>query len=269
VSEQQRWRHYGNSTEERGWRSGWHALAGPNTKSRIEWHLLGEGFGIGVQLGRNGTESDLGLDLHVSRLGSVWLRHRSPWTRWLRITDHDRDHWYEARHYGIRLRPHRGCWVRIQFGAYEGMGPKGRRWREVSFSPRSVFGLNDYEQVEGWSGMTNIPMPEGNYPSQWTEVTTTTRYTRPLGRLRDRVIGPRTSRYIKLDIPGGIPVEGKGENSWDCGMDGILGSSGPTIEDAVANCVRSALRRREQYGGPHNLPRPMSIAEAEQREDTP
>lgn len=241
-------------------------LHGPNVEASAEWSIFGKhSFGWGFDLGRNGSESDLGLNVYAGRIGSLWMRLRAPWTRWARITDHDTDHWYESRHYGLRAKPYNGCWVRAQFGAYDGMGPKRRKWREPSFSPRSLFGLNSTETIEGESGMTNIPMPEGVYPATWQKITYVTRYTKSLGKLRDRILGPRSHTSIKLDIPGGIPVEGKGENSWDCGMDGILGTSGKTVEDAVANCVRSALRQRNQYGGPHDLPHPMSIREAEAR----
>jgi hypothetical protein len=67
---------------------------------------------------------------------------------------------------------------------------------------------------------------------------------------------------VDLDIPGGIPHEGKGENSWDCGMDGLFGCSGATVAEAIANAVRHTQRDRERYGGPHNLTRPMTVAEA-------
>ena len=45
-------------------------------------------------------------------------------------------------------------------------------------------------------------------------------------------------------------------------MDGVLGTSGATLEEAVANLVRSVMRDRSRYGGPHDLPGPMTIAEA-------
>lgn len=48
-----------------------------------------------------------------------------------------------------------------------------------------------------------------------------------------------------------VPFPGKGENSWDCGEDAIMGAGAdePTPEAAVASVVKSALRNRRRYGG--------------------
>lgn len=55
----------------------------------------------------------------------------------------------------------------------------------------------------------------------------------------------------QVDIPNGIPVPGKGENSWDCGEYAIYGMtlSVRTADEAIAAVVASAIRTREKYGG--------------------
>ena len=228
------------------------------------WSLLPKnGFGLAAVLGRNGSESDLGVDLHLFRLGSLWIRVRSPWTRWANITDREKPYWYEARHYGFRAFSGWWRWFVLHLGSYEGMGSKERRWREVSVNKHTFLGLNRMETTKGMRGETTVPMPEGDYAASWQESTTVIRYTAPLGRLRDRIRGPRTHRIVRLDISGGIPVWGKGENSWDCGMDGTCGASGETVQGAVRNAVDSTLRHRKRYGGPTDLPHPMTISEAE------
>ena len=258
-----KWHHFisNRGAEAEGWRHRGVWLHGPEVEAHAEWRLLARpGHGWGFNVGRNGTESDLGIDVFAGRLGSLWLRIRSPWTRWLQVRDRQAPHWYEARHYGIRLWPYDRCWVRVRLGASEGMGPQGRRRREWSLSTRTFLGLNRTEAIAAAAGATRVPLPEGVYGATWTERIVTTRYTAPLGRLRDAVLGPRRHRSITLEIPGGIPVEGKGENSWDCGMDGVFGTSGRTVEDAVANAVRAVLRGRENYGGPHNLTEPTPVS---------
>lgn len=237
-------------------------LYSPKLDASVEWSLLPRhGFGLAVMVGRNGTESDIGLDLHAFRLGSVWLRLRSPWTQWARITDRDREGWYGARHYGFQAFQGSWRWLAIHLGTWNGMGAKNR-WRERTINTRTFLGLNHTETVEGMTGTTVVPMPEGDYEANWREVTHTTTYTAPLGKLRDRISGPRVHHYINIKIPGGIPVEGKGENSWDCGMDGVMGTSGPTVQAAVRNAVDAALRDRKRYGGPNELPHAMTIQEA-------
>ena len=118
---------------------------------------------------------------------------------------------------------------------------------------------------EGEGGVARIPLPEGVYTGTYTTERMTRRYVRWPGKAIDLVRGPMQWTSVNLSIEGGIPVEGKGENSYDCGMDGLLGCSGRTVEDAIGNAVRSVLRDRKRYGGPHDLDRPMTVQEAERR----
>lgn len=88
-----------------------------------------------------------------------------------------------------------------------------------------------------------IPMPEKAY---WGSVRLV-RYswTRP------RWFTKRMLR-CEIDVPEGIPHEGKGENSWDCGVDATYGmTTGPVrdIQEGVASLVGSVLRDRVKYGG--------------------
>lgn len=235
-------------------------------EASVEWTLLGRhNFGIGFQLGHNGGESDIGLNIYLGRLASIWMRLRSPWTKWANIDKDAKPSWYEARHTGIRFFPYDGCWVRLEVENYDGSGPRNTRpwWREWRFGSHEFWGGTDCVTEKGATGEVAIPLPEGNYTGLWTEEVRTWRHRRFPGTLRDRIMGARTRKSVDIKIEGGIPIEGKGENSWDCGMDGLFGTGGATVEDAVANCVRSVLRMRKDYGGPHNLPHPMTLAEAE------
>ena len=86
-----------------------------------------------------------------------------------------------------------------------------------------------------------IPMPEGVYPAHATLKRVT--YKRP------RWFTKRWY-YVDLDIPIGIPHEGKGENSWDCGEDGLFGISanGTSYEAAIGRAVESVMTSRRKYG---------------------
>lgn len=86
-----------------------------------------------------------------------------------------------------------------------------------------------------------VPMPEGNYQATAKIEHRTWKRPRWLSR-------SRTSAW--LDIPKGIPHAGKGENSWDCGDDGLFGIGGVTIEDAIGNAVKYVLAARRRYGMP-------------------
>lgn len=86
-----------------------------------------------------------------------------------------------------------------------------------------------------------VPMPEGNYPG------TVKREERVWKRKR----WPWSERRrvdFWVDMQIGVPTPGKGENSWDCDDDGVYGTGGSSVPEAVANVVRAALRNRERYG---------------------
>lgn len=54
-----------------------------------------------------------------------------------------------------------------------------------------------------------------------------------------------------IDVPEGIPIPGKGENSWDCGDDKRFGSTLPAEDpkDAVRKFISSIKQTREDRGG--------------------
>lgn len=87
-----------------------------------------------------------------------------------------------------------------------------------------------------------IPMPERSYKAKAKLCLDT--WSRP--RWFSKSI-----KRIDIKIEEGIPHEGKGENSWDCGVDRTFGYSSPanSIPDGVGECVGSILDTRVRYGG--------------------
>jgi hypothetical protein len=91
-----------------------------------------------------------------------------------------------------------------------------------------------------------IPMPEGSYLASVEIVTA--KWKRP-----------RWFAHVKtcadVKIPKGIPFEGKGENSWDCGEDATYGMWTPaeSVEDAIGKVVVSVLKDRKRYGIPSRI----------------
>jgi hypothetical protein len=88
-----------------------------------------------------------------------------------------------------------------------------------------------------------IPMPEKSYPAHIEIFESTWRYPR----------WPWPKRMVRaeVEIPGGIPIPGKGENSWDMDDDALFGTTVPvgTVEQAIARVVESVMRDRRRYGG--------------------
>lgn len=100
---------------------------------------------------------------------------------------------------------------------------------------------HELKHLTDWQEIV-VPMPEGSYRGKVRiEQRTWSRPRWPWKRVRTAA---------DIDMIEGVPVPGKGENSWDCGEDAIMGmGSEPTVPDAIAAVVRSALRDRERYGG--------------------
>jgi hypothetical protein len=96
-----------------------------------------------------------------------------------------------------------------------------------------------------------VPMPEGVYPG-------VVKFERRTWK-RPRwpwVSHSRESAWIDMADGRGVPVPGKGENSWDCGEDAICGTGAdePTPEAAIASVVKAALKARRRHGGANWLP---------------
>lgn len=103
-----------------------------------------------------------------------------------------------------------------------------------------LLGHQTCEKSEGDPFQVAIPMPEGCYLAMATPERFVWR--------RRFYVPDKVRESVWLKIPGGIPSSGKGENSWDCGDDGLCGIGGEDLEDAIANAVRSSLKERRRYG---------------------
>ena len=88
-----------------------------------------------------------------------------------------------------------------------------------------------------------IPMPEGIYHG--TAKIELATWKRPLWFAKTQI-------STSIDCPKGIPFAGKGENSWDCGDDGLFGwgAEGDVVEHAIAHGVEIVLTNRRRYGMP-------------------
>lgn len=86
-----------------------------------------------------------------------------------------------------------------------------------------------------------IPLPEGCYNATAKIVKST--WKRPRWFTYTRI-------STNVEIPKGLPFAGKGENSWDCGDDGLFGYGvdGTSLEHAIAHGVESVLKSRRKYG---------------------
>ena len=118
------------------------------------------------------------------------------------------------------------------------------RWMRFSVTPLDILlGKHVYRTRELADGSAVIPLPEAAYPARITISEAT--WTRP------RWPWPRRIIRAEVEVDGGIPVPGKGENSWDIDDDAIYSLTTPaaSLPEAVAAMVRSVLESRLRHGG--------------------
>lgn len=136
------------------------------------------------------------------------------------------------------------------------------RWQYGSVSPLAVlFGEADYaEEPVGEPEIVEVAMPEGTYRvkvSQRDRMWTRPRWPGEWLRVRD----------VEVDVldEGGIPMPGKGENSWDIVDDAVFSCSfpGESVNTAVQQFVCRIHERRIRYGGPSWVPSKRESKEAD------
>lgn len=179
-------------------------------------------------------------------LAGAWLGGVNAYARWFGLFfgwgDSERNrhgHWEVSWSDGSLRISH--PWVRqMEWRSADPWWRKDMRLRVVDW----LIGRTRCETIQRGVRAVVVPMPEGSYRAVAKSET----------RIwRRRWYWPELRRdSVTLDIPGGIPFAGKGENSWDCGDDGLFGTGGDTVEDAIANAVRSVLRSRRKYGHDSN-----------------
>ncbi len=231
---------------------------GKRTDAEIgaEWRLLipkGKSFGVGWQFkwGTNDSETTPDFSVHLSRLGDLWLHVGGivPY-RWLERYKPNGQVDYDSRVFGVTID---GRGFRWDCWSIDGSWSKGQPWwMSPSWEWRRLF-LGKTTTVSEIidSGSTLIPMPEANYPATFKITRHEQAYSKPLGHIRDAILGKRFHFTTVVEPGKPVPVPGKGENSWDCGDDAIysLSTGGRSVESAVAKMVESALRDRRRYGG--------------------
>lgn len=166
----------------------------------------------------------------------LYLRWFGFYLTWSRRDDFaDRGRWEVAWSDGALRLEH--PWVR-----QDGWCRSDPWWKQAIRLPIVdwLIGRDRCETVQGAPVDVFVPLPEGSYRAVATPETRTwrRRWYWPLRRRED----------VRLDIPGGIPFAGKGENSWDLDDDGLFGCGGDSIEDAIGQAVESVLRYRRRRG---------------------
>lgn len=226
------------SRERRGIRAWWHV--GDRSCVAVEFCWLSPRFGITVGTDDEGWNLSVRippLALYVSFEGfGLWrpmVKHVFTW-------DNNREVWLpdrrESDFYVSDWRVQFTPWGR--WGEWRACDPWWIRGVSIDIK-KLILGRITYEAEALALVPCHVPMPEGNYSA----VAKVQRVTR--GRTR---WFKRTGKVVTLDIPKGIPHAGKGENSWDCGDDGLFGISGDSVDDAIRRAQESVTESRRRHG---------------------
>jgi hypothetical protein len=234
------WMHWQNLCEDpkgnpRGFP--WHGRAWLHWKSRtahLEWVLGDFRFSLNLEVG----DMEEALKFHIILpLIGLYFGIQIPfptawWTKKYR---------YDPREISLRIHDWAIWWTFwMNPNSYARRDPK---WRRFVFHIDDFFlGRQKYSKQVLSTHDVKIPMPEGSYPA--TVILAEATWKRP------RWFATRL-RTAEVELKKPIPFPGKGENSWDCGEDGLhgLSTSAKNIEEAISKTVQSALRDRRRYGG--------------------
>jgi hypothetical protein len=167
--------------------------------------------------------------------------------------DFDRGHDRRIEVYFFQWAIWYSVWVG-SFASWSRSYPWCRWWRQGNINILDLLGgkwTHTHEVLQSDIPII-IPMPEGSYKAVASFERRT--WKRPRWFATTRL-------YTDVKVPKGIPFAGKGENSWDCGDDGLFGYGveGHDIPKAIAHGVESVLKSRKRYG----MPSPKAIAEAQ------
>jgi len=227
----------------------WWLYVNDRTVHRFSWHLWTHFCGLGI---RSDSE-DGGLTLYAALPPvALWVTLPIPVQKWLqtdfwakwneRCGGHKGSHRYTSfKIADVSIHDWSVYWSFLQFDW--GWSHKMPKWMCGSLNiPDTVLGKQNYKSEIIETKDVQVPMPEGCYPAK-AKLEKATR-SRPRWFTKETL-------SIWLDIPGGIPHQGKGENSYDCGQDGLFGCGveSASYEAAIAHAVEISLRGRRKYDG--------------------
>ena len=202
---------------------------GKNREWHMEWVIPDwRHFGFGIDLATHDTAINFSLHLLLVTL-YVGLDSRRLYQFLNTVTRRKGEKYTNGRSIGIEFREG-GLYIDLWNDTMEWSSTDPKWWRiHIDFADL-ILGEQKYSTTPIESGESFIDMPEGRYFATYeVSVEAWNRPRWPLPLVRESI-------YFK--IPAGIPVEGKGESSYDIDMDATFGRGTEWKGD-----VRSAAKR--------------------------
>lgn len=212
-------------------------------------------YGFGITLG--GEERDLMFNAGLPLLGSVYVSFRG-WTpnrvrSWLRKraearaqelcegASYQKVYAYQLDWFGLGVTTGLSLFEDHLTLRIFSDNDRTHGWYWSVFLKDAVLGRETYTTTALTTFKETVRMPEGAYDAnvKVSKVTRTRRFT-----------GTKRSLRFSVEVEEGVPMAGKGENSYDCGEDATYSISFPEIADDVlnnANLVTLAASYAEQF----------------------
>ena len=239
----------------------------------VSWHWGTTSCHIDVEFGGGDGNDELEISLGFPYLLSIWFHHTLPSWILARLPQHhyklpryqqlspfdqrpevqhgeligyDEGSYPESREISLRIHGWALWWTLWMNGnEWRSTDPK---WRRGSFHfDDALLGSRGYVcENLGSAIASHVTMLEGEYPVTLQRQRQTWWRPRwpwwPLRMVRE-------SLDVRCEC--GVPFPGKGENSWDCGDDGLFGTAFDVVtpEEACAKYRDVVLDYRRRYGG--------------------
>lgn len=222
------------------------------------WNVGASFCGIDFKLGAGDCDEAMSLSIQIPWVCSIWLEYHSRFSKWLSLKLLP-TRTYEGRNgkqilhvdtYGTREISFTIHDYTFWWNIWENDMEWKSAWpwyRNGSFCPVNfVFGRKKYAEIILQKGKLKIPMPEATYIADYKLLIWTQKRPRwswwPMSR---------NGFSGNVEIKNGIPIPGKGENSWDCGPNAIMSMSCPARnkQDLIGAVVKSVMRDRYKYHG--------------------
>jgi hypothetical protein len=224
------------------WDARWFLYFGYKRTLNVEWQLFHRArshFSCTTELGHGDGDDGLMLHMAIPWIFSVFISFDGIFGTLFH-------HPNEPREVGISIFD--GAIWFYPFSKVNSWNSKDP-WYSQSHCFRLIeflFGRWKYteENVDPWKPIV-VAMPEGKYKGKL--------------RLYDGVwknrIRTKRIRRGEIEMEEGIPVPGKGENSWDCGEDAFHGTTCPAItpEEAICSLIEGVMRDRRKYGNYNSM----------------
>lgn len=222
-------------------------LHGPSWCFNVEWSIQRSSKAMLLLRVGEGDGPEISWWIGVPFLLSLYLTLE--WPKLARITpkwrtkSHIREEGYWdmpiTRNLGFRIFDGR-IWVDLWADDDNSSHNKG--WQQFNWGPKSfLLGRKRYSQHNEQHHEVEIAMLEGRYPA--TVTTYIAQWKRPRWPFATQV------HKAEINIPDGIPVPGKGDNSWDMDDDAVYSMTTPatTVHEAKQKIFDSVMRDRIRY----------------------